>query len=83
MKDSTFLIITTIVGIAALFFSSIWAEDYYNPEDGWEFCERNRPEWNKTGERGDICFTTYWNKYCEIRAPSHCPERFIFLGNLS
>ncbi len=47
---------------------------YYNPSDDWKYCQRNKPEWNNSGdERADKCFNELWPSYCELRAPRNCP----------
>lgn len=70
MTENIFL----VFGIIFLVIFGFVGYNYMNPEDDWHFCERNRPAWNNTGERDDICFNEYWERYCYLRAPNQCPS---------
>jgi len=73
MQDTTaFYLIVLMAGCLAI-IAGLIEKSYYNPGDDLIFCIRNMPEYNKTGERGDICYTKLWAEYCKYRAYQACP----------
>ena len=72
-KPATYIIFMIIAAI--LYSIAFWGIlSYYNPSDDWLYCSRSLPDHNTTGTRAEICYTTYWAKYCKMTYPRYCPD---------
>lgn len=69
--------VTIAIGILIIVLLICTMFIYMNPKDDWLYCQRQKPKWNKTDKRTDICFNELWDKYCKIRAPRQCPNQEI------
>lgn len=62
-------VIFIIIGLALAILTHVVYEDNQPTELGCHFFD---PEFNTSEYR--ICFTTYWESYCQELSPQDCPD---------